>query len=80
MTVSNDRLAYCYASIFPNATPEEIHTATIDRMTGWDSLRGVTFMAILEEEFGVQLDLRDLVTLGTYDALKLYLSRKGAKL
>jgi acyl carrier protein len=80
MTITNDRLAYCYARIFPNATPEEIRSANIDDMTGWDSLRGVTFMAIIEEEFGVQLDPQDLLALRTYDALLLYLSKKGVDL
>lgn len=80
MTENNDRLASCYASIFPNATSEEIHTVSIDSMTGWDSLRGVTFMAVLEEEFGVQLDLPDLIALGTYDELKRHLAQKGAQL
>jgi acyl carrier protein len=73
----DDRLMRCFESAFPSATREEITTAKLDAIPGWDSLRGVTLLAVLEEEFAVQIDLPELLELETFDALKRYLSQRG---
>jgi acyl carrier protein len=72
------RLMRCFASAFPSATPDEIRTAKFDAMPGWDSLRGVTLLAVLDQEFGVQIDLPELLELETFDAVKRYLLQRGA--
>jgi acyl carrier protein len=76
VTDDDDRLMRCFSSAFPNATRDEIRTAKLDAMTGWDSLRGVTLLAVLDEEFGVQIDLPELLELETFDSVKRYLSRR----
>jgi acyl carrier protein len=73
----DDRLMRCFASVFPGATRDEIRTAKFDAITGWDSLRGVTLLAVLEEEFGVQIDLPELMELETFDAVKRCLLQRG---
>jgi acyl carrier protein len=79
MDDGDDRLMRCFASAFPSATPDEIRTAKFDAMPGWDSLRGVTLLAVLDEEFGVQIDLPELLELETFDAVKRYLLQRGAR-
>lgn len=78
MDDGDDRLVRCFASAFPSATPDEIRTAKFDAMPGWDSLRGVTLLAVLEQELGVQIDLPELLELETFDAVKRYLLQRGA--
>ena len=78
MDDGDDRLVRCFASAFPSATPDEIRTAKFDAMPGWDSLRGVTLLAVLDQEFGVQIDLPELLELETFDAVKRYLLQRGA--
>jgi len=73
----DDRLMRCFASVFPNATRDEIRTDTFESITGWDSLRAATLMAVLEEEFGLQPNLLGLLDLGTFDSLNEYLSQRG---
>jgi acyl carrier protein len=73
----DDRLMRCFASAFPNATRDEIRTAKFDAMPGWDSLRGVTLLAVLDQEFGVQMDLPELLELETFDSVKRYLLQRG---
>jgi acyl carrier protein len=75
MPMDNERLKRCFNSTFPAASAIELETARIDEMQGWDSLRGVTLLAVLDEEFGLQLDLEELLTLGTYDAVRQYLEQ-----
>lgn len=77
MNGDDDRLMRCFASAFPNATRDEIRTAKFVAMTGWDSLRGVTLLAVLDEQFGVQLDLPELLDLETFDSVKQYLLQRG---
>ena len=72
------RLMRCFASAFPSATRDEIRTAKFDAMPGWDSLRGVTLLAVLDQEFDVQIDLPELLELETFDAVKRYLLQRGA--
>jgi acyl carrier protein len=75
----DDRLMRCFTSVFPSATRDEIRTAKFDALTGWDSLRGVRLLAVLDEEFGVQMDLPELLELETFDSVKRYLLQRGLK-
>ena len=77
MNDGNDRLMRCFASVFPIATRDEIGTKKLDMISGWDSLRGVSLLGVLDEEFGVQLDLSELLELGSFDAVKRYLLERG---
>ena len=74
MNDSEDRLMRCFAAVFPGATREEIETTTFEAMPGWDSLRGVTLLAALDDEFDVQMDLSELLELETFDAVKRHLN------
>ncbi len=75
--VDDDRLMRCFASACPNATPEEIRTAKFEDFSGWDSFRGVTLLAVLDEEFGVMIDLPELLELETFNAVKQFLMQRG---
>lgn len=71
----DNRLIRCFVLVFPSATHDEIRTAKFDSISGWDSLRGVTLLAVLDEEFGVQIDLSELLELEAFGALKRHLLR-----
>jgi acyl carrier protein len=77
MPLDDERLKRCFTSTFPAASASEIGTERIDDMPGWDSLRGVTLLAVLDEEFGLELDLEELLALGTFDAVREYLEQHG---
>ncbi len=49
------RLTECFCAVFPELSPEEIVKASSN--TGaWDSLTAVTLLALVEEEFGIELE------------------------
>ena len=77
MNNDDDRLIRCFESAFPDATRDEIRTAKFDAIPGWDSLRGVTLLAVLDEEFGLQMDLEELLALEAFDAVKRYLLQRA---
>jgi len=74
---ANDRLLRCFASVFPIMSNEEIRTANIGLLTQMDSLAGVTLVAVIDEEFGVETDLEKLVELGTFPAIQQYLNSQS---
>ncbi len=54
------RLTKCFSVVFPELSREEIVKSTLNT-TGADSLTTVTLMAIVEEEFGIELEPDDLL-------------------
>lgn len=76
MNEINERLARCFALVFPFASAEEIRTLKMESMPGWDSLKGVSLVSVIDEEFGAQIDLPDLLEMGSFEKVHQYLSER----
>jgi acyl carrier protein len=74
---ADDRLMRCFASVFPSAAGNDIQTSQFDAIPGWDSLRGVMLLAVLDEEFGLQMELPELLELGNFASVKQHLAQRG---
>jgi acyl carrier protein len=73
---TDEHLMRCFASAFPSATRDEIRAAkTLDAIPGWDSLRMVSLLAVLDDEFGVVIP--ELPGAEPFDAVKQYLLQRG---
>ncbi len=72
------RLARCFASVFPELTPDQIRQASTETVPLWDSLAAVTLVAVIEQEFSVQIDPLDLPELSSYGAVKAYVKNQLA--
>jgi acyl carrier protein len=70
--VIDDRLVRCFSSVFPELTEEQILAADVELLSSVDSLAGVTLVALIDEEFGFDLDFEDLLRLGTFEAIQQY--------
>ena len=68
------RLTQCFAAVFPDLPADEIPTATPESVAGWDSVANVTLLAVVEEEFGLAIDVDDLERLTSFEALLDYLA------
>ena len=77
MAQVDDRLVRCFSSVFPTLTGEEIQAANVASLINFDSLAGVTLVAVIGEEFDVEMDLEGLLELGTFQAIQLYLREQG---
>lgn len=73
MIDTNDRLLRCFSSIFPTLTPDEIHAADIEQLVDTDSLAGVTLLAMIGQEFGIELSMADMLELRTFPKIQRYL-------
>ena len=69
----DDRLLRCFSSVFPDLTPDQIRTPSAEFLSAWDSLTAVTLVAVLEEEFGMQINLMDLPEQVTFEAVQKYI-------
>jgi acyl carrier protein len=72
----DDRLTRCFASVFPALPPDQIHAASVESVPAWDSLAAVTLIAVLEQEFNIQIDLMEMPELTSYQAVRDYLQRQ----
>lgn len=74
----DDRLVHCISSAFPGLTDQEIRTAGVEQLAELDSLAAVTLVALIDQEFGVNLDLEGLLKFGSLAQLCQYLREQPA--
>ncbi len=71
------RLAVCLSAVFPSLSPEDIPQADSTTTEAWDSVATATLMALVEEEFGIQVAPEDLPRFVSFQEILAYLqSRK----
>jgi len=75
--LQQDRLLRCFSSVFPNLPPNQICLASVQTVREWDSLAAVTLVAVLQEEFALQIDFADLPHLDSFEAVRRYLGSAG---
>jgi acyl carrier protein len=78
MPDAKERVARCFVAVFPEIDEKGISAASMDSIEAWDSLRTITLVNVIEEEFHIQVDPDDLELLVSYDSILDYLRRKGA--
>jgi acyl carrier protein len=63
------RLERCFAAVFPGLSPEQLRQADAEKLASWDSMTTVTLMAVVNEEFGSELDLDQMEPLRSFASL-----------
>ena len=72
MSEVESRLIRCFSSVFPGLTAEELRAASAESVGAWDSLSGVTLVAVIQEEFGVDIDPEVLPQLDSFEAFRAF--------
>ena len=80
MAEADARLIRCFSAVFPALSREEIRAASIETESDWDSLAAVRLVAVLEEEFGVQIDLGELQEMSSFASIRHYLLKRSVAL
>jgi acyl carrier protein len=82
MTAIDERLLRCFASVFQEIAPGDLRNASVESIAAWDSLASVTLADLVQDEFGIEIDLLDVAELDSFHALRTYvlthLSEYGA--
>jgi acyl carrier protein len=75
MSEQDDRLVRCFASVFPTLGEEEIRACSVVVLVDIDSLAGVTLVTLIDQEFRVNVELSDLLELGSFEAISQFLRK-----
>lgn len=76
MSEIRERLVHCFSATFPDLTLEEIQLASPATVATWDSLASITLVAVLEEEFAIQIDPEDIEHLLSFENSLNYLHKR----
>ena len=77
MTDIRSRLIQCFSAVFPELSEEQIQHASIETVETWDSFAAVTLLAVVQEEFGVQIEDADLMELTSFERMLAYLQGRN---
>ena len=76
MSRQDETLIRCFEAAFPELDADHIRRASVDTVEEWDSLRSITLVAVLEEEFAVEIPLEELPELRSFGAVRDYIHEK----
>src|SRR3989442_15161989 len=76
---TRSHLVKCFSGIFPGLSTTEISQATPESTDGWDSLTSVTLLLMIEEEFGIEVDIESVEEFTSFEQILSYLQKKQAK-
>ena len=62
------RLLQCFRTVFPKLSEAQIRSASTDTVAEWDSLATAKLFSLVEEEFGVMLDIDQLDEMTSFAA------------
>lgn len=51
-----EQLSKCFSAVFPQLSPAEIASATLENTSGWDSIAQATILTLIGERFGMDID------------------------
>lgn len=79
MTETNNtaRLRSCFLAVFPGLDPASVETASVTTVSEWDSINQITLINIIEEEFGIPIDIEVLGELTSWQAIHQYVNRSS---
>ena len=76
MSEQEDRLVRCFASVFPTLSEEEIRTSNVVPLLDLDSLAGVTLVTLIDQEFDMNVEVAELLELGSFDAIAQFVRKQ----
>jgi acyl carrier protein len=76
MDDARSRLMRCFSTVFPELPSGTLANANTANTAEWDSLSSVTLFALVEEEFGTELDVNALGELSSFDSILDYLQTR----
>ena len=76
MDDTRKRLIGCFQVVFPDLPEAHIPIASQATVAAWDSVAAITMASVIEDEFGVELDLDDLADLDSFEKIHTYLEKR----
>lgn len=76
MNEIESRLIECLQMVFPGVPAAELPQASVQTLAQWDSLATVTLVALVEEQFGVEVDPEDLTRFDSFVHIAAFLANR----
>lgn len=73
-----NRLTACFTTVFPKLREAEVTSASMATFKEWDSLRMITLVVVIEEEFEVTVPVDEIENLTSFQTLHNYLDGLSA--
>jgi acyl carrier protein len=73
MNDMTQKLTQCFLSVFPDLPEASVSGATQESVPEWDSVASITLINVIEEEFGVTVDLERMGEFTSYAAIESYM-------
>jgi len=70
------RLSNCFHVVFPELPNTNILAASQDSIAAWDSVAAITLVSVIEEEFGIEMDLDALAEFDSFVSIRGYVNKK----
>ncbi len=70
------RLIDCFSGVFPALARDEIPRASATTVEAWDSIATATLMAVMEEQFGIQVAPENLDRFVSFREILAYLQSR----
>jgi acyl carrier protein len=78
MDEQQTRLANCFLAVFPELSSEEVTQASPITVQSWDSVATVTLLSVIEEEFGINVEVEDPAKFGSFQHILSYLQERSS--
>lgn len=75
MTEVEKKLVWCFSAVLPEVSADEIPGASASSVASWDSVATVSLLAVIEQEFGIEVDPDDLSQFDSFRSILAYLNR-----
>jgi len=72
MSDIRDRIAECFANVFPGLPAPEVSKASILSLARWDSVAHVTLLSAIGEEFSLDISPEDFEELTSFELIVDY--------
>lgn len=74
-----ERLANCFALVFPELDREQIYVATAQSVATWDSIAAITLVTVIDEEFSISIPFEKLAELTSFSLILNFLTGPAAQ-
>ena len=78
MPHTRDRLIKCFRMVFPVVSEDQVHHASLIETPAWDSLASVNLIAVIEDEFAMEIPIDDYEQMSSFENIYVYVvEREG---
>jgi len=70
------KLVECFQIVFPDLKEKDIPAASQDTVADWDSVAAITLVNVIEEQFGIEMDLDQIAELDSFEKVRAYLEQR----